>query len=181
MIIGYARVSTTDQNLDMQKDELKKAGCEKIFEDEGVSGAKFDRTGLNGALGHLGNGDVLTVWRLDRIGRNLKHLIEIVNDLKEKGVGFRSLHESIDTTTPSGRLTFHIFGSLCEFERDLIRERTSAGLAAARARGRLGGRKSVLIPKQIKIAKTLYSNNTPVKEICEQVGCSRATFYRHIT
>ncbi|NLD94768.1 MAG: recombinase family protein [Fibrobacter sp.] len=180
MNIGYARISTNDQNLDMQIDALQAAGCEKIFSDKGISGAKYDREGLNNALVHLREGDVLTVWRLDRIGRSLKHLIEIVNTLKDRGVGFRSLHESIDTTTPAGRLTFHLFGSLCEFERDLIRERTNAGLVAARARGRLGGRKPVLSSKQIQIARTLYENNTPVAEICEQVNCSKATFYRHI-
>ena len=179
MIIGYARCSTVDQNLDLQKDALKSAGAEKIFTDM-VSGAKTDRKGLTDALDHLREGDMLIVWRLDRAGRSLQHLITLVNDLKNREVGFRSIKESIDTTTPAGKLTFHIFASLAEFERDLIKERTMAGLAAARARGRLGGRKQVLTSKQIKIGKTLYSNNTPVAEICEQIKCSRATFNRHV-
>ena len=137
MLIGYARVSTLDQNLDLQVDALRKAGCEKIFAETG-SGAKSDRPELSEALAFARQKDTVVVWKLDRLGRSLKHLIDTVNDLHKRGIGFRSLQEHLDTTTPSGKLFFHIFGALAEFERDLIRERTNAGLVAARARGRLG-------------------------------------------
>ncbi|WP_440583783.1 recombinase family protein [Xenorhabdus bovienii] len=137
-LIGYARVSTTEQNTALQKDALHKAGCERIFEDI-VSGTKAERPGLTAALAYLREGDVLTVWRLDRLGRSLPHLIEVISTLEACGVGFRSLTESIDTTTSGGRLIFHVFGALGQFERDLIRERTKAGLTAAATRGRKGG------------------------------------------
>src|SRR5919201_955449 len=143
MNIGYARVSTQDQTLDLQKDALTKAGCERLFSDT-ASGASTERKGLEQALGQLREGDTLVVWRLDRLGRSLPHLIETVTALEQRGIGFRSLTESIDTTTSGGKLIFHIFGALAEFERNLIRERTLAGLAAARARGRSGGRPKVL-------------------------------------
>ena len=139
MLIGYARVSTLEQNLDLQEDALKAAGCKKIYTDK-TGGAKADRPGLERALADVRPGDSLVVWKLDRLGRSLKHLIETVTDLSERGVGFRSLQEAIDTTTSGGKLIFHVFGALAEFERDIIRERTLAGLAAARARGRKGGR-----------------------------------------
>ena len=139
MLIGYARVSTLEQDVSLQTDALQKAGCERIFQDK-ISGAKSDRPGLQEALNYARKGDSIVVWRLDRLGRSLKHLIETVGELEEQGIGFRSLQESIDTTTSGGRLIFHIFGALAEFERNLIRERTIAGLEAARARGRLGGR-----------------------------------------
>jgi DNA invertase Pin-like site-specific DNA recombinase len=139
MLVGYARVSTEDQNLDLQKDALQKAGCEKLFTDV-ASGAKDERAGLAEAIAFLRPGDTLVVWKLDRLGRSLKHLIETVTALQARKVGFRSLQESIDTTTSGGKLIFHVFGALAEFERDLIRERTQAGLQAARARGRKGGR-----------------------------------------
>ena len=139
MKVGYARVSTHEQNLDLQEDALKEAGCERIYRDR-VSGAASDRPGLQNALDYVREGDTLVVWRTDRLGRSLKHLIETVTTLEERGVGFQSVQESIDTTTSGGRLVFHIFGALAEFERNLIQERTRAGLAAARARGRKGGR-----------------------------------------
>jgi DNA invertase Pin-like site-specific DNA recombinase len=143
--IGYARVSTPDQDTALQVDALKRAGCGRVFEDR-ASGAKADRPGLADALAYVREGDVLVVWKLDRLGRSLPHLIETVTALERNGVGFRSLTEAIDTTTPGGRLIFHMFGALGEFERDLIRERTRAGLAAAVARGRKGGRKRVIGP-----------------------------------
>ena len=143
MLIGYARVSTTDQTLALQQDALTAAGCEQVFSDA-ASGAVTDRPGLTQALSHLRPGDTLVVWRLDRLGRNLPHLIPTVAGLQERGIGLRSLQEQIDTTTSGGKLVFHVFGALAEFERDLIRERTHAGLAAARARGRLSGRPRVL-------------------------------------
>src|SRR5262245_40582214 len=139
MLVGYARVSTQDQTLDLQKDALHKVGCSRIFTDM-ASGAQVDRPGLEEALAFMREGDTLVVWRLDRLGRSLKHLLETVARLEEHKVGFKSLTENIDTTTSGGRLIFHVFGALAEFERELIRERTRAGLAAARARGRLGGR-----------------------------------------
>ncbi len=151
MIIGYARVSTTEQNLDLQRDALKRAGCEKIIEDT-VSGGKVQRPGLERVHDALRSGDVLAVWRLDRLGRSLKHLIELVAELESERIGFQSVTESIDTTTPGGKLVFHIFGALAEFERNLIRERTYAGLAAARARGRKGGRRKKLGEKQRALA-----------------------------
>src|SRR3712207_2501380 len=138
MLIGYARVSTHDQTLSLQKDALEKADCEKIFTDT-VSGTKAERKGLTEALSHLRAGDTLVVWRLDRLGRSLRHLIDTITELAERGVGFKSLQENIDTTTSGGKLVFHIFGALAEFEREIIRERTRAGLTAARSRGRAGG------------------------------------------
>src|SRR5919199_4696462 len=139
MNIGYARVSTDEQNLDLQRDALQKADCELVFTDQ-VSGTKARRPGLEDALSHLRTGHTLVVWRLDRLGRSLRHLIDTVTDLQQSGIGFKSLQESIDTTSSGGKLIFHIFSSLAEFERDLIRERTQAGLEAARARGKVGGR-----------------------------------------
>src|ERR671932_1719819 len=139
MLIGYARVSTNEQNLDLQRDALERAGCDLIFDDH-VSGIKARRPGLEQALSHLRAGDTLVVWRLDRLGRSLRHLIDTVTDLQERGIGFKSLTESIDTTTSGGRLVFNIFASLAEFEREIIRERTLAALQSARARGRKGGR-----------------------------------------
>ena len=178
MNIGYARVSTQDQSLDLQKDALSKAGCERTFEDT-VSGARAERPGLTDALSHLRRGDILVVWRLDRLGRSLKNLIEVTQDLDRKGIGLRSLQEQIDTTTPGGRLVFHVFGALAEFERDLVRERTNAGLSAARARGRVGGRKPVLVGRKAETALALYhSRKVPVAEICKTLGVSRTSLYR---
>src|SRR5512132_4451673 len=147
MLIGYARVSTTDQTLDLQKDALEKAGCVRIFTDT-ASGSKAERIGLEEAMSHLREGDTLVVWRLDRRGRSLKHLIESITALATRGIGFKSITEAIDTTTSGGKLIFHIFGALAEFERDIIKERTQAGLTAARARGRKGGRPKALTPKK---------------------------------
>jgi DNA invertase Pin-like site-specific DNA recombinase len=179
MDIGYARVSTGEQTLDLQLDALQKAGCGKIYR-ETASGAKADRPVLEDVLSYLRPGDTLVVWRLDRLGRSLKHLIEVVAALAERGVGFKSLTEQIDTTTPGGKLIFHVFGALAEFERDLIRERTHAGLAAARARGRLGGRpKKLTDAKQLELARTLYAGGeTDIDTICRTMGISRATLYR---
>ena len=179
-LIGYARVSTQDQNPEMQESELTAAGCARVFVDT-ASGALTDRPQLAAALAYLRPGDVLCVWRLDRLGRSLKHLVQTVGDLESQGIGFKSLRESIDTTTPTGRLVFHIFASLAEFERDLIRERTSAGLAAARARGRSGGRPPSLSPKKIELARSMHAaGGTTVAEIASILGVSRATVYRHL-
>ena len=181
MNIGYARVSTFDQTLILQQDALAATKCERVFTDT-VSGAKSERPGLTEALDFLRPGDVLVVWRLDRLGRSLKMLIETLTLLSERGIGFRSLTEQIDTTTPGGKLIFHIFGSLAEFERDLIRERTQAGLAAARARGRKGGRpKKLGTPGKLAMARSLYSDqNNSIEDICKTLGISRATLYRHL-
>ena len=180
MLVGYARVSTEDQNLDLQRDALAEAGCERTFTDV-ASGAKDDRAGLAEALGFLRPGDTLVVWKLDRLGRSLKHLIGTVTALQGRQVGFRSLRESIDTTTSGGKLVFHVFGALAEFERDLIGERTQAGLQAARARGRRGGRPRALDEKRLALARSLHKNpGHKVGDICRTLGISRATFYRHL-
>lgn len=180
MLIGYARVSTLEQNLDLQNDALKKAGCEKIYTDT-LSGAKAQRPGLEECLDYVRAGDTVVVWKLDRLGRNLKHLIETVQALDERGIGFQSVQESIDTTTPGGKLVFHVFGALAEFERDLIRERTNAGLAAARARGRTGGRKPALDAQGREIALALFRDKSVnVTQICKTLGVSRTTFYRSL-
>lgn len=180
MKIGYARISTLDQSQDLQDDALKSAGCEKIFQDQ-VSGVKADRPGLTKALDFVRAGDSLVVWRLDRLGRNLKNLIEIVEDLEERGVGFVCLQEGFDTTTNGGKLVFQIFGALAEFERNLIQERTRAGLEAARARGRMGGRKVKLSPGQVKAMKLMYdSQQHSVSEICSSFGISKPTLYRYL-
>lgn len=180
MKIGYARISTQEQNLDLQRDALTAAGCEKVFHDV-ASGAKDARSGLAEAIEYARAGDVLTVWKLDRLGRSLKHLIETVNELHERGVGFASLQENIDTTTSGGKLIFHVFGALAEFERELIRERTQAGLKAARARGRKGGRKEKLSPKQVEIAKAMVSDpNISINSICETLKISKPTLYRYV-
>jgi DNA invertase Pin-like site-specific DNA recombinase len=180
MIIGYARVSTRDQNLDLQRDALAQAGAERVFTDE-ASGARDDRPGLTDALSHLRSGDVLIVWRLDRLGRTMRGLIDFTGALRERGVEFRSLTEGIDTTTPAGRFYFHILGALAEMERELIRERTNAGLAAARARGRKGGRPAKLTAKQVEHARRLLTDPaTTVKEVAEAYGVNRATIYRSL-
>jgi DNA invertase Pin-like site-specific DNA recombinase len=180
MLIGYARVSKEDQNLDAQKDELKTAGCEKIYTDK-ISGAIDDRTGLDELLSFARPGDVLVVCRLDRLGRSLKKLILLVEELSSKSIGFRSLRESIDTTTSGGKLVFHVFGALAEFERALISERTKAGLVAARARGRNGGRPRIMDEIKIQQAKTLLSEKKfSVPQICRSLGVSRGTFYRSL-
>ena len=180
MKVGYARVSTHEQNLSLQKDALEQAGCGKIFHDQ-VSGAKAQRPGLQEAKAYVREGDTLVVWRLDRLGRSLKHLIETVTTLEERGVGFQSIQEAIDTTTSGGRLVFHIFGALAEFERNLIRERTRAGLAAARARGRKGGRPRALDEKKTQLLYQLYDERErTVKEICDILDISRSTLYAYL-
>lgn len=180
MQIGYARISTNDQKLDLQKDALNKAGCEKIFTDT-ASGSKVKRSGLDKALKNLKSGDTLVVWKLDRLGRSLPHLIDTIKVLNQKNIGFKSLQESIDTTTSCGKLVFHIFGAIAEFERDLIRERTNAGLASARARGRIGGRPPTLTKSRVKELKKAYLEKIyPIKEVCQMFGISRATLYRNV-
>jgi DNA invertase Pin-like site-specific DNA recombinase len=182
MLVGYARVSTQDQTLDLQTDALTRAGCEKIFTDT-TSGAKAERSGLQEALNHLRAGDTLVVWRLDRLGRTLKHLIATISDLSDHGIGFKSLQENMDTTTSGGKFVFHIFGALAEFEREVIRERTNAGLQAARARGRLGGRPTIqsLDPKKVALARKLYADESmSVQGICATLHIGRSTLYRYI-
>src|SRR6266849_1648909 len=183
MLIGYARVSTNEQNLDLQRDALKKAGVrsKNVFTDK-ITGTKEERPGLAEALSHLREGDTLVVWRLDRLGRSLKHLIETVTALQSTGVAFQSITENINTATATGQLVFHIFASLAEFERSLIRERTIAGVEAARARGRKGGRPKLNTSlSKVAMAKKLYADktNTP-SVICKTLNISRATLYRYI-
>lgn len=180
MKIGYARVSTLEQNSELQMDALEQAGCEKIYSDK-ISGVKSDRPGLDDALGYARKDDCLVVWRLDRLGRSLKHLIKVVEDLEAEGVGFISLQEGFDTTTSGGRLVFQIFGALAEFERNLIQERTKAGLKAARARGRIGGRKAKLDSDQVSTLRAMHeSRKHTIKEICSVFGISKPTFYRYL-
>jgi DNA invertase Pin-like site-specific DNA recombinase len=179
MLIGYARVSTHEQTLNLQQDALTKAACIKIFTDT-ASGAKTERIGLAEALAFARNGDTFVVWRLDRLGRSLPHLIATMTDLEERGIGFKSLTENIDTTTSGGKLIFHIFGALAEFERNLIKERTQAGLTAARARGKRGGRPKALTARQLGIALDLYEKHHPIAEICRTLKISKATLYRSI-
>ena len=183
-LIGYARVSTIEQNLALQVDALIKAGCSKnlIFTDK-TSGSKSARIGLEKALTELSNGDTLVVWRLDRLGRSMSHLINLIESLLEQNIGFKSIQDgAIDTTTASGELMFNIFSALAQFERRLIQERTKAGLQAARARGKKGGRpgRSTSDPK-VKMAKKMHLDHSmDVKDICSSLGISRATFYRYI-
>lgn len=180
MQIGYARISTEDQKLDLQLDALKQAGCDHVFKDV-ASSAKSDRVGLDTATKYLRQGDTLVVWKLDRLGRSLKHLIDVVNGLNLKGVFFKSLQENIDTASSGGKLTFHLFGALAEFERDIIRERTKAGLEAARSRGRIGGRPKALNDKQIQQARQLMSNpSNSASDVSKTLGVSRATLYRNL-
>lgn len=180
MLIGYARVSTQDQTLNLQQDALEKIGCTKIFTDT-ASGATIDRIGLDEAMEYVREGDTLIVWRLDRLGRSLKHLIETITKLNNRKIGFKSITENIDTTTSGGKLIFHIFGALAEFERDIIRERTLAGLTAARARGRNGGRPNSLTGNKIAMVQELYKNKqNSIGEICQNFKISRATLYRYI-
>src|SRR5215208_6625453 len=162
-LIGYARVSTLDQDPALQLDALSAAGCTKIFDDH-ASGARADRPGLQSALDYVREGDVLVVWKLDRLGRSLAHLIEVVAALEQRGVGFRSITEAVDTTTPGGRLVFHLFGALGQFERDLIRERTRAGIDAAAARGRKSGRKAVVTAEKLARARANIDKGLTVRE-----------------
>lgn len=180
MLIGYARVSTDDQNLDLQIDALKKAGCERIYTDK-ISGSKFERPEMNKMKESLRNGDVIVVWRLDRLGRSLRDLITLVNEFKEGGIGLKSLQDSIDTSSASGELMFHLMGALAQFERTLICERTKAGLTAARARGRVGGRKYSLKPSQTKELVVMYnSRQHTVDTLCDFFKISRPTLYKYI-
>lgn len=177
-LLGYARVSTVDQELALQQDALTAAGCYRIFTDT-ASGSLDARPALNEVVDQLRPGDTLVVWRLDRLGRSIRHLIDFLAALDRQQVGFRSLTESIDTTSPGGRLVFHVFAALAEFERELIRERTNAGLAAARARGRHGGRPPRLTPDQVKTARRLYDQKElTVGQIGDVLGVSRTTIYR---
>lgn len=179
MLIGYARVSTTDQNLHLQKDTLLKAGCERIYEDE-ISGTKDNRPGLNKALEMLRENDTLVVWKLDRLGRSVKSLIELVADLNSKNIHFKSLTDSIDTSTPSGRFFFHVMASLAQMERELIAERTRAGLDAAKQLGRVGGRKRKMTDSKLASAKKLLEAGALPKDVASDLGLSLATLYRWI-
>ena len=180
MLVGYARVSTIDQDVAPQIDDLKAAGCKRIFQDK-VSGAKAERPGLTEAIDFLREGDSLVVWRLDRLGRSLQHLLTTISELEDRRIGFRSLQEAIDTTTSGGRLIFHIFGAMAEFERNLIRERTMAGLRAARARGRVGGRPRKLDAKKTQLAYQLYDEKKyAIKELCQMLDVSKPTLYAYL-
>ncbi|MEQ8554916.1 MAG: recombinase family protein [Cyclobacteriaceae bacterium] len=183
MKIGYARVSTLDQNFDLQIDALKKEGCEKIFKEK-VSGSKAERVELSKLLEQLRSGDQLVIWKLDRLGRSLQHLVSMVKELNDKEVGLKSLNDPVDTTTSQGRLIFNIFASLAEFERDIIRERTMAGLKSARSRGRVGGRKPGLsesAQKTAMIAEVLYKERVlSVRDICDKLDISIPTFYKYL-
>ena len=177
MLVGYARVSTESQNLDMQQDALNGAGCSQIFSDL-VSGAAQVKDGLASALSYLRPGDTLVVWKLDRLGRTVKSLIELVELLKVKGVEFKSLADGIDTSTSAGRFFFHVMAAMAEMERELIKERTKAGLVAAKARGRSGGRKAKMTPSKISAARQLLASGTEVADVAKNLGVSRATLYR---
>ncbi len=178
MQIGYARVSTPEQSMDLQKDALRAAGVKEIYEDIG-SGARANREGLETLLKYARPGDTIVVWRLDRLGRSLRHLVELVAGLQPLEIGIRSLQENIDTTTASGKLFLHIFAALAEFERELNRERTIAGLKAASERGRKGGRPRLMDETKIQLAKTLHKEKSiPVAEICRTLGVSKGTLYR---
>lgn len=179
MLIGYARVSTQDQNLDLQCDALKAAGCHRIFADQ-MSGARSERPGLSQALSHAREGDTLVVWRLCRLGRTVRDLTATIADLERQGIGFKSLTEAIDTTTASGKLVFHVFAALAEAERQSIRERTIAGLRAARARGRIGGRPRTMTPEKVSAAERLLRDGTPPKDVAAVVGVSLPTLYRWV-
>ncbi|MCE3340607.1 recombinase family protein [Staphylococcus aureus] len=181
MKIGYARVSTGLQNLNLQEDQLNQYGCEKIFSDH-ISGSKSKRPGLDKAIEFARSGDTIVVWRLDRLGRNMEDLITLVNELNERGVSFHSLEENItmDKSSSTGQLLFHLFAAFAEFERNLILERSSAGRIAARARGRYGGRPEKLNKQDLNLLKTLYDNGTPIKTIAEQWKVSRTTIYRYL-
>ncbi len=186
MKIGYARVSTPDQKLRMQTDALKKDGCKKIFKEK-ASGAKSDRPEFLKMLEHVRKGDTVVVWKMDRLSRSMKDLLNTINIFEEKGIGFKSLNDPVDTTTPQGKLIFNIFSSLAEFEREIISERTKSGLAAARARGRLGGRPKGLSKEaknKAEFAAMLYQKRgkeeLSVSDICERVGCSKPTLYNYL-
>lgn len=179
MKIGYARVSTMEQNPDLQIDELRAAGCDEIYIDR-MSGAKVDRPELNNCLRHLREGDTLVIWRLDRLARSLRHLIEIVEDLDRRAVGLRSLRDPIDTTSAAGKLVFQVFGAMAEFERNLIRERVKAGLDAAKKRGRRGGRPRSLSQADVRKAQLLINGGETATDVAKTFGVGRATLYREL-
>jgi DNA invertase Pin-like site-specific DNA recombinase len=179
MQLGYARVSTPDQSMDLQKDALEAAGVKEIFEDVG-SGVRAERTGLERLLVYARPGDTVVVWRLDRLGRSLRDLVGLISDLQARGVAFRSLQENIDTTTASGKLFLHVFAALAEFERELVRERTIAGLKAAADRGRKGGRPRLMDETKIQFARASQEKAIAVKEICRMLGISKGTLYRSL-
>ena len=183
MTIGYARVSTKDQDLSLQIDALEKAGCRKIYREK-ITGASRDRPELQKMIEHLREEDTVVIWKLDRLGRSLKDLVHLVTEIQSRGAALQSLNDAINTSTPGGKLTFHLFAALAEFERDIIRERTLAGLAAARARGRKGGRKKGLSKKAEHIAvvaEKLYTEETlTTAEICQELDISRSTLYRYL-
>lgn len=179
MLIGYARVSTQDQNLDLQTEALIKAGCQKVFDDK-MSGSRAQRPGLDKALEILREGDTLVVWKLDRLGRSVKNLVDLVGELHKQGVQFKSLTDAIDTGTPSGRFFFHVMASLAEMERELTVERTRAGLEVAKQLGRRGGRKRQMTDSKIESAKQLLANGVPPKEVATNLGVSVPTLYRWI-
>jgi DNA invertase Pin-like site-specific DNA recombinase len=179
VLIGYARVSTEDQSLDLQLDALRQAGCERVFTDKAAA-AKTHRSGLSEAQSHLRAGDLLVVWKLDRLGRSVKGLVDLVGELDQQGVQFRSLTDGIDTTTPHGRFFFHMMASLAQMERELTAERTKAGLDAARRRGRMVGRKRRMTPSKIASAKQLLGGGMPPREVAHNLGVSIPTLYRWV-
>ncbi len=182
MLLGYARVSTKDQKLTSQKDALREHGCDKIYTDK-VSGAKAERPGLDRMLRNAREGDTIVVWKLDRLGRSLKHLVELAEELNQRGIGLKSLNDPIDTRTAQGKLVFNIFAALAEFERGIIRERTNAGLSAARARGRMGGRRPGLsedAKRKARVAESFYKEGMPVNQIAEDLNISKATLYKYL-
>jgi Site-specific recombinases, DNA invertase Pin homologs len=178
MLIGYTRVSTSDQTTDLQKDALSKEGCDKIFSDV-ASGAKTNRPGLDEAIKYCRKDDTLVVWKLDRMGRSMSHLIETIKMLEKDGIGFKSITENIDTTSAGGRLIFHLFGALAEFERDLIRERVQAGLKSARARGKKGGRPPVSEETKSMAKALMADKKLSVKQICDRLGIAKSTLYKY--
>ena len=180
MLIGYARVSTEDQSLNLQLDALRSAGCTQVFEDHGVSGTRTTRPGLDAALAALAGGDTLVVWRLDRLGRSLQHLIQVITSLGAQGIGLRSLTEAIDTESAGGRLVFHVFGAMAEFERALVGERTKAGLKAAKGRGVRLGRRPGLSPAQLAHARVLLANGESASVVARSFGVGRSTLYRSL-
>ncbi|BBP02557.1 recombinase family protein [Sulfuriferula nivalis] len=179
MLIGYARVSTQDQNLDLQVDALTKAGCKKLFDDK-ISGNSKERPGLTKALEMLREGDALVVWKLDRLGRSVKNLVDLVSELHKQGIQFKSLTDAIDTGTPSGRFFFHVMASLAEMERELTVERTRAGLEVARKLGRIGGRKRQMTDSKIESAKKLLASGVPPRDVAKNLGVSVPTLYRWV-
>lgn len=179
MLIGYVRVSTNDQNTDLQRNALQSANCEQIFEDK-ISGKTSERPGLKRALRTLKEGDTLVVWKLDRLGRSMRHLVMLTEELRERGVNFRSLTDSIDTSTPMGRFFFHVMGALAEMERELIVERTRAGLTAAREKGRIGGRRRIMTPEVVERAKRMLMNGATRYQVALVLDISVKTLYRYL-